>query len=89
MVKACNQAIFFGRFYHFFLELDRRDALSAVPTYDCRNVPKRSCANEDVICVITSAIVDNYITIEQLTFQSAAAHRPASLARAGMKIGTG
>ncbi len=49
---------------------------------------RRSCANDDVICVITSAIEDNYIPIEQLTVQSAAAHRPASLGRAGMKIAT-
>ncbi len=62
-----------------FLELERRNGLSAVPTYNCQNVPERSCANDDVICVITSTIKDNYIPIEQLTFQSAAAHLPASL----------
>jgi hypothetical protein len=38
------------------------------------------------ICVITSAIENNYILIEQLTFQSAAAHRPTSLTRAALKI---
>ena len=60
--------------------------MSVVQTYNCRNVLERSCANEDVICVITPAIKDNYISIEQLTFQSAAAHRPASLGRAALKI---
>ncbi len=69
-----------------FLELERRYALSAVPTCNYRNVPERSCANEDVICVITSAIKDNYIPSEQLSFQSAAAHRPTSLGRVGLKI---
>ncbi len=34
------------------------------------------------------AIEDNYIPIEQLTFQSAAAHLPASLGRAALKIAT-
>jgi hypothetical protein len=32
--------------------LERRDGFSAVPTYNWRNVPERSCANDDVICVI-------------------------------------
>ncbi len=68
------QAIFFWRFYHFFLELDRRDALSAVPTYNWRNVPERSCANDDVITQITSAIEDNYIPIEQLQRPPTGAH---------------
>jgi hypothetical protein len=77
---------FFWRKDINFLELERRDALSAVQTYNCRDVPERSCANEDVICVITPAIKDNYISIEQLTFQSAAAHRPTSLDRAELKI---
>jgi hypothetical protein len=71
-----------------FLEFERRDTLSAVPTYNCRNVPERSCANKDVICVITSAIEDNYIPIEQLTVQSAAGHQPTSLGRAALKIAT-
>ncbi len=43
-----------------------------VTTHNWRDVPERSCANDDVICVITSAIEDNYIPIEQLSFQSAA-----------------
>jgi hypothetical protein len=42
-----NQFIFSRRLYHFFLELDRHDALSAVLTYNWRNVPERSCANDD------------------------------------------
>jgi hypothetical protein len=42
-----------------------RDGLCAVPTYNCRNVPEQSCANNDAICVITSAIEYNYIPIEQ------------------------
>jgi hypothetical protein len=50
-----NQGIFFWRKDNIFLELDRRDCLSAVPTYNCRNVPERSCANDDVIYVVTSA----------------------------------
>ncbi len=82
----CVQDTFFWRKDNNFLELELRDALSAEPTYNCRNVPERSCAINDVIYVITSAINDNYITIEQLTFQSAAAHRPASLGRAALKI---
>jgi hypothetical protein len=44
------------------------------------------CANDDLICVIKSAIEINDILIEQLTFQSATAHRPASLGWAGLKI---
>ncbi len=56
--------------------------------YNERNVPERYCANYDVICVIKSEIEDNYMPIEQLTFQSAAAHRPASLGLAGLKIET-
>jgi hypothetical protein len=63
-------------------------SLSSAPTYNCGNVPERSCANDDVLCVITSAINDNYIPIEQLTFQSAAAHLPASLSQAALKIAT-
>jgi hypothetical protein len=59
-----------------------------MPTYNCRNVPEQSCANDEVITQNSSAIVDNYILIEQLAFQSAAAHWPASLGRAGMKIAT-
>ncbi len=39
-------------------------------------------ADDDVVCVITSAIEDNYILIEQLAFQSAVSHRPTSLGRA-------
>jgi hypothetical protein len=38
--------------------------------------------------VITSVIENNYIPIEQLTFQSAAAHRPTSLGRAALQIAT-
>ena len=38
--------------------------------------------------MITPAIEDNYIPIGQLIFQSAAAHRPTSLGRAGLKIAT-
>jgi hypothetical protein len=38
--------------------------------------------------VITSAIEDKYIPFEQLTFQSAAAHLPASFGRAALKIAT-
>jgi hypothetical protein len=64
---------FFWRKDNIFLEPERRDGLSTVPTYNWQNVPERSCANDDVICVITSAIGDNYMLIEQLTFQSAAA----------------
>jgi hypothetical protein len=79
---------FFLEILSLFLELDRRDALSAVPTYNSRNGPERSCANDDVITQITTAIEGNYIPIKQLTFQSAAAHRPASLGRARMKIAT-
>ena len=41
-----------------------------------------------MICVITSALEDNYIPIEQLTLQLAAAHLPASLGRAALKIAT-
>jgi hypothetical protein len=81
-----TKAFFFWRKHHIFLELERRDGLSKVPTYNWRNVPERSCANDDVIFVITSAIEDNYIPIEQLTFQSAAAHLPASLGRAALEI---
>ncbi len=51
------------------MELEQRNGLSAVPTYKGQNVPEQSCANNDVICVITSAIEDNYILIEKLTFQ--------------------
>ncbi len=49
-----------------------------------------SCANEDMICMIrvTSAIEDNYILIQQLTFQSAVTHWPTSLGRAALKIAT-
>jgi hypothetical protein len=65
-----------------------RDCLCAVPTYNCWDVLERSCGNDDVICMITSAIEDNYIPIEQLTFQSAAAHRRTSLGRARLKIAT-
>jgi hypothetical protein len=79
LLSWVTKVFFFWRIYCIFLELERRDALSAVPTYNWRNVPERSCANDDVICVITSAIEDNYIPIEQLTFQSAADNRPASL----------
>jgi hypothetical protein len=35
---TCNKGIFFWRKYHIFLELERRDALSVVPTYNWRNV---------------------------------------------------
>ncbi len=56
-----NQRIFFWRKHHIFLELERPDGLSAVPNYNWRNVPELSWANNDVICVITSAIEDNYI----------------------------
>jgi hypothetical protein len=83
-----NQVIIFWRFYYFFLELDQRDALSVVPTYNGRNVLERACANDDVITQVTSAIEDKYIPIKQLTFQSAAAHRPTSLGRAGKKTAT-
>ncbi len=41
-----------------------------------------------MIYVITSVIEDNYIPIEQLTFQSAAAHQPTSLGQAALKIAT-
>jgi hypothetical protein len=61
------------------------DGLSAVPTYNW-NVSERSCANNDVICVIKSGIEDKCIPIEQLSFQVAAAHRPTSLGRAALKI---
>jgi hypothetical protein len=81
-----NQVIIFWRKDNIFLELGRRNGLSAVLTYNCQNVLERSCANDDVIFVITSAIEGSYIPIEQLTFQSAAAHRPASLGRAALKI---
>jgi hypothetical protein len=64
-----NQVICFWIFYHFVLDLDRRDdVLSAVPTYNWRNVPERTCVNDDVITQFTSAIEDNYIPIEQLLF---------------------
>jgi hypothetical protein len=85
MCSVGVQDTFFWRKNNNFLELERRDTLSAAPTYNCRNVPERSCANEDVICVITSAI-DNYIPIEQLTFESATAQRPASLGLVALKI---
>jgi hypothetical protein len=75
---SVTKFLFSGDFITFFLELDLHDALSAVPTYDWRNVPERSCANDDVITQITTAIEDIYIPIEQLTFQSVAAHRSAS-----------
>ena len=88
IVITVTKSFFFWRFDQFFLELDRRDASSPVPTYNYRKVLERSCANDDVITQITSAIVDNYIPIEQLTFQLAAPHRPTSLGRAGLKIAT-
>ncbi len=84
----CNQGTFFWRKDKRILILELRDGLSAVTTNYCQNVPERSCACDDVICVITSALEDNYIPIEQLTFQSAAAHRPTSLGRAALKIAT-
>ncbi len=52
--------IVFWRKDNNFLELERRDALSAAPTYNCQNVPERWCANGDVMWVIMSAIEDNY-----------------------------
>jgi hypothetical protein len=79
------QKHFSGEKDNNFLELERRDALSTVPTYNYRIVPERSCANNEVVYVVTFAIEDNYIPIEQLTFQSAAAHRPASLGKAALK----
>jgi hypothetical protein len=56
--KIGNRMIFFRRFDQF----DRLDALSAVPTYDWRNVPERSlaCANDDMICVITQSKTITY-----------------------------
>ncbi len=57
-------------------------------TYNWRNVSEQSRANDDVITQIPSAIEDNYISIEQLTFQSAAARRLTSLGRAGLKTAT-
>jgi hypothetical protein len=57
-------------------------------TYNYQNVQERSYANDDVICVITSAIEDDYIQIEQLTFQSAASHLPTSLGLAALTIAT-
>jgi hypothetical protein len=83
-----DQGIFFWRKDNIFLELELRNGLSEVPAYNCRNVPEQSCANDDVICVITFAIKDNYIPREQLTFQSVDAHRPTSLGRAVLKIAT-
>jgi hypothetical protein len=61
--------LFFSGDFITFLELGWRDALSAVLTYNWQNVFERSCADADVICMITSAIENNYIPIEQQRYQ--------------------
>ncbi len=77
--ERVTEEFFSGEKITFFWNLNGATVSARCQPYNCQNVPERSCANDDVICVITSTLEDNYIPIEQLTFQSVAAHRPTSL----------